>query len=174
MKGYPRWFLPALLAALQLMFITGILLAPTTLALRADIGVPWRLPGTARVLTAALHAAGGFALMLLTGALWSQHMRTGWRRRRQRASGLVLALLLLLLAASAVAVYYLGDETLARAAAFTHLGAGLLLAGPLGWHWVFGRHARRHPHLEVSLPAHRHAASAARRHQRPARTELHS
>jgi len=143
MKGYPPWFVPVLVGTLLLMFVTGMLLAPTTLVLRAEFALPWRLPGSGRVLTAALHAAGGFMLMLLVGALWSVHMRSGWRRREQRASGLVLGTLLLVLAASAVAVYYLGDEVLGMAAALIHLGAGVALAGPFGWHWLHGRRARR-------------------------------
>jgi len=149
MKGYPSWFVPALVGALLLMFATGLLLGPTTLMLRADLAMPWRLPGGARVPVAALHAAGGFALMLLMGALWSVHMRAGWRRRRQRGSGLVLGLLLLVLAVSAVAVYYLGDETLGVAAALTHLAAGLALAFPFGWHWAHGRRARRQAHADI-------------------------
>lgn len=143
MIGYPRWFVPALLAAMLLMLLTGVLLAPTTLALRLDWAVSWRLPGAARVLTAALHAAGGFALLLQMGALWSMHMRSGWRRRQQRASGLLLGLLLLGLALTALGVYYAGDESLGTAAALLHLGLGALLAVPFGWHWMHGRRAVR-------------------------------
>ena len=154
MKGYPSWFLPALMGTMLLMFVTGGLLAPTTLILRADLALPWRLPGSARVLTAALHAAGGFALMLLVGALWSLHMRSGWRRHRQRGSGVVLGVMLLVLAVSAVAVYYLGDETLGAVAALIHLSTGLALAFPFGWHWVRGQRARRlaHPHSHTATP----------------------
>lgn len=170
MKGYPSWFVPVLVGALLLMFVTGLLLAPTTLAMRADIAMPWRLPGSGRVLTAALHAAGGFALLLLIGALWSVHMRSGWRRRRQRASGLVLGVMLLVPAGSAVGVYYLGDEALGTVSALVHLGTGLALAGPFGWHWVRGRRARRHAHAH----AHQHLVAAPHRpRQRPARAEIH-
>jgi len=152
MKGYPYGFVPALVGTLLLMFVTGVLLAPTTLVLRAELALPWRLPGSGRVLTAALHAAGGFALMLLLGALWSVHMRSGWRRRQQRASGVLLGTLLLVLAASAVAVYYLGDEALGTAAALVHLGAGMALAGPFGWHWLHGRRARRQARAHAPGP----------------------
>jgi hypothetical protein len=161
MKGYPRWFVTVLMSALGVMFVSGLLLAPTTLAMRADIGLPWRLPGSGRVLTAALHAAGGFALTLLVGALWSVHMRSGWRRRRQRLSGFLLGSLLLALAASAVAVYYVGEETLGAATAIVHLALGLLLALAFGWHWVLGRRTHRRGHAPARahaphLPPHRH------------------
>jgi hypothetical protein len=92
------------------------------------------------VATAALHAAAGFALMMLTGALWSIHMRAGWRKHRRRGSGLALALLMAGLAVSAVGVYYFGNETLAAAAAFIHLGMGSLLVLVFGWHWATRRH----------------------------------
>jgi len=152
MKGYPGWFVPALMTGLLLLLATGLLLAPTTLALRVDVDMPWRLPGSGRIAMAALHAASGFALMLLAGALWAVHMRSGWRRRQQRTSGLIVSGLLLILAASAVAVYYLGDDSLAMAAALTHLGAGLALVGPVGWHWLHGRRARRGQGSKESKP----------------------
>ena len=174
MKGYPGWFLRTLVAALLLVFVTGLLLAPTTLALRGELDLPWRLPGSGRVLTAALHAAGSFALLLLMGALWSVHMRSGWRRRRQRASGLVLGLMLLVLAASAVAVYYLGDDTLGAVSSFLHLGTGLALAAPFGWHWVHGRRVRRQAQAAAHRPpAHRHGPGPHRPRQHPPRVEIH-
>lgn len=150
MKGYPRWFLRALIAAVLLIFISGGLLAPTTLVLRADIDMA-RLPGGARIALAALHAASGFAMAMLVGALWAVHMRSGWRRHRQRGSGLLLVAVLVLLALSAVGIYYLGDDTLGALAAFLHLGLGLALAGPLGWHWVRGRRARRQAQAQRSM-----------------------
>ena len=165
MKGYPKWFLRALGAATLLVWVTGGLLAPTTLVLRANAEIA-RLPGSARVLMAALHAAGGMALTLLVGALWSVHMRGGWRRRRQRASGLLLGLMLLLLMITAVGIYYLGDETWAATAAFVHLAIGLALAGPFGWHWVKGRRARREAHAQRSW--HRKATHLPASSHRPA------
>lgn len=150
MKGYPKWFLRALIGAVLLVFVSGGLLAPTTLVLRADLDMV-RLPGGARIGAAALHAASGFAMMMLVGALWGVHMRSGWRRHRQRGSGLLLGSMLVLLAISAVGIYYLGDDTLGAMAAFIHLGLGLALAGPLGWHWVRGRRARRLAQAQRSL-----------------------
>lgn len=142
MNGYPRWFVPGLVAALLLMLATGLLLAPTTLALRAEMAVPWRLPGSGRVLCAAIHAAGGFAMVLLVGALWSLHMRAGWRARKQVVSGSMLGIVMLLLAASAVIIYYAGDEGLGVAAALFHLGTGVAVVIPFAWHWWHGRQVR--------------------------------
>lgn len=175
MKGYPRWFVPALLSALLLMFATGLLLAPGTLTQHTGIEIPWRLPATARVWLAALHAAGGFALMLLLGALWSVHMRAGWRRRQQRASGLLLGLMMLLLAISAVAIYYLGDEALGSTAALLHLANGIALAAPFGWHWLRGRRTRSQALEGARQPIRRQAtrpsAAPPRRRGRASRAQ---
>lgn len=146
MKGYPRWFLASMVATMLLLFLTGVLLAPGTLMLKAELDLPWRLASSARVLMAALHAAGGFAMMLMLGALWSVHMRAGWRRRSQRVSGAVVATILLVLAVTAVLIYYLGDETLGAATALIHLAIGHALVVSFVWHWVRGRRARRYTH----------------------------
>ena len=143
MKGYPHWFLRGLLATLLLVLASGLLLTPTTLVMRFDMDLAWRLPGTARILAAAAHASGGFAAMLLLGALWSVHMRAGWRRQRHRISGALVGALLVLLALSAVGVYYLGEEQAGALAAGLHVGIGVLLVLPFGWHWMAGRRSLR-------------------------------
>jgi heme A synthase len=169
MTNYPKWFVPALVGTLLLMFASGMLLAPTTLTMRAEWDLPWRLPGNARVPVAALHAAGGFVSMLLIGALWSVHMRSGWRRRKQRVSGTVLGGLLLLLAATALAVYYVGDDTLGSAAAVAHLILGLALAVPFAWHWARGRKRRRRQRAaDRTDPSAHHARQPAPSHRRHA------
>lgn len=142
MSGYPRWFLPGLVAAMLLILTTGLLLVPTTLAMRAEVAMSWRLPGSSRILCAALHAAGGFAVIMLVGALWSLHMRAGWRARLQRVSGSLLGTVLLSLAATAVIIYYAGDDGLGIAAAFVHLAAGVLATVAFCWHWWNGRRTR--------------------------------
>ena len=167
MKGYPNWFLPVLVGAMLLIFISGGLLAPTTLMLKAELVLPWRLPNSARVITAALHAAGAFTLMLLIGALWSIHMRSGWRRNRQRGSGVVLGAMLMVLTISAVAVYYLGDELAGAVAAFIHLGVGLALVVPFIWHWVHGHKASLHAKSHLQAP------TSYRPHHHPAQAEIH-
>jgi heme A synthase len=143
MKGYPSWFISALLGTLLLVFVSGCLLAPTTLVMRLDADLAWRLPGAGRVAVAAMHAAAGLLTFAWLGSLWTVHMRINWRRHRQRVSGAALGILLLVLAASAVGVYYLGDDTLGTAAALLHLGCGLALAAPFGGHWFAARAARR-------------------------------
>lgn len=150
MKGYPRWFKPVLLGGAVLVYVSGVLLAPTTLEMRADWPMAWRLASGARVGMAAAHAGLAFVFVLLMGALWSVHMRAGWRRHRQRVSGVLVVLCLVWLMFSAVGVYYLADEGWANAVGLGHLGVGVLLLLPFLWHTIVGWHrrrpARRHHH----------------------------
>ena len=144
MKGYPSWFRPALITVCLATYLSGCLLAPTTLALRADWQLAWRLGAGPRLAMVAGHAGAASVLMLFIGSLWAVHMRSGWRRRRQRISGLVTAGGACLLMLTAIGVYYLGDEAWAKAAGIGHLLLGLLLILPLGWHAVRGWRHRRH------------------------------
>ena len=139
MTQYPRWFVPAVLALLLTVTLSGLALAPTTLAVRAEWDVPWRLAGGSRVWIAATHSAAAFAMASVIGALWSVHMRSGWRRRRQRISGLLLGTSMAALALTAVGVYYIGDDRLSALAAYGHLVLGLLAVPVFLWHWRWGR-----------------------------------
>ncbi|MFG6449804.1 hypothetical protein ACG0Z6_16380 [Roseateles sp. BYS180W] len=143
MKGYPRWFPRLLGAASVVLGVTGLLLATTTLEMRAELELGWHAAGAVRTWGSACHALAGFMLMLFCGALWSIHMRAGWRRRQHRRSGLALALLLCALAGTAVGIYYSGDAELGNWFGYGHLAGGALLLVTLAWHWVRGRRLRR-------------------------------
>ncbi len=146
MKGYPRGFRALVWTVCAALLATGLLLAPTTLEMRFGWHMPWRLSGGARVGVAATHAALAFLLLFVVGALWSIHMRVGWRQRRQRKSGALLVSGLAGLLLSALGVYYLGDSSVADATALVHLLIGILLALPLGVHAVTGRKYRQPMH----------------------------
>lgn len=140
MKGYPRRFKRAVVAAVVAVWASGVLLLPTTLLTRLDWTPPWRLSAEQRIPVAGLHALAGLLMALVLGALWTVHVRGGWRRRRAHASGGLLVAALLLLAASAVGIAYVADESLGQWLGLGHamLGAALLL--------VFLVHERRHRH----------------------------
>lgn len=144
MKGYPRWFLRCVLGVLLVLLISGILLTPNTLIMRAEFEFEWRLPNASRVWTSVMHAGFGFVMMLLVGAIWSIHMRSGWRRHKHRSSGLFLAMFFLILAVTAVAIYYLGESASANWAAYCHLAAGVLVTFLFAWHWWRGHRSRLH------------------------------
>jgi hypothetical protein len=158
MKHYPRRFLAVLAGVCLLAWISGLLLAPTTLALRLEWPLLWRLPPPARLAVVALHSAAAFALAFVCGARWAQHMQAGWRCRAQRVSGVLTVAALLALAVTALFIFYAGDDALANAAALVHLTAGALLALPLVWH---GLHRQRRAGLACG-PARRYGMYAHR------------
>ncbi|MBU0917033.1 MAG: hypothetical protein KKD97_11855 [Gammaproteobacteria bacterium] len=104
------------------------------LMMRAEVDVPWHLDGSQRVGVAAWHALSAMFGTWVVGALWTVHMRAGWRRKLQRVSGAVLVCLLSMLAGSALGIYYLGDEWLSVLAAWVHLVVGLVVVLPFAWH----------------------------------------
>jgi heme A synthase len=145
MKGYPKWFFSLLNGVVSMLFLSGCLLAPTTLDTRLEWDVPWQLDGAQRVLTASLHGLLAFIMLGIVGALWSVHMRFNWRHRKHRRSGLGLAILWLLLMLTGVGIYYLGDAQASRAAAVFHLAAGMLVIFWYAWHVLLGRRQSRRP-----------------------------
>lgn len=143
MRGYPRWFPRLLAAGVGLLGVTGLLLGTNTLEMRADIQLGWHVAEAARTWSTALHALAGFLIMMFCGALWSIHMRAGWRRGEHRRSGLALALVLVGLALSAIGIYYSGDAVAADWLSYGHLIAGIAWVALLVWHWIRGRRLRR-------------------------------
>lgn len=136
MKGYPRRFLPGLVAVFATLAVSGLLLVPTMLDLRFGWDVVWRLPGGHRLWVAALHSAAALALCGFAGALWSVHMRVGWRSRRHLISGLATAGLLGGTALTAVGVLYLGNEAWLLSASAVHTLLGLAAVAGAAAHWA--------------------------------------
>jgi uncharacterized membrane protein len=145
MKGYPKWFFSLINGAVAVLFLSGCLLAPTTLEMRLEWDVPWRLDGAQQVVTASLHALLAFIMLGIVGAMWSVHMRFNWRHRKQRGSGLGLVILWLLLMLTGVGIYYLGDTQAALATAVLHLAVGVLVIFWYAWHVLRGRRNLRRP-----------------------------
>jgi len=135
MKGYPRRFVPCLVAASAVLAVSGLLLVPTMLDLRFDLDVGWRLPGEQRLWVAAAHTAAALLLCGFAGALWSIHMRAGWRGRRHLRSGIATASLLAGTALTALGILYLGNEAwlLPASAAHMLLGVFSLVGGASHW-----------------------------------------
>lgn len=142
MKGYPRWFLYALLSVLSVLLLSAMLLLPTTLVMRAEFELSWRLPHSARLWVSACHAAFGSLSLFMIGAIWSIHMRSGWRRHKHRVSGASLLALFSLLGLTAIGIYYLGESALANGIAYAHVIIGVGLLPIFAWHWWRGRRSR--------------------------------
>ncbi len=143
MKGYPRGFTSLIYATVAGLVVSGLLLAPTTLDLRFDIPLSWRLPGGGRVAIAALHVVLAYVIASIAGALWHVHMRVGWRRGTNLRAGSALVIALVILAGSGVAVFYLGGDFALRCAAALHLLAGVCLLPVLVIHVVVGHTSER-------------------------------
>ncbi|WP_341677562.1 hypothetical protein [Niveibacterium sp. SC-1] len=143
MKGYPRRFYYWLMAAFAGLGVSGLVLTPTTLMLRFDTSLAWRIAAESRVFVAAVHAACGFVVSWIFGALWTVHIRAGWRQRRQLGSGLTLASALLGLILTGVGIYYLASDAWANAAAGLHVALGLGGIAVFGWHAWKGHRLRR-------------------------------
>ena len=110
MKGYVRGFPKVLWTSLAVLLLSGVVLVPGALELRADMDVPWRLPGGTRLVTAAVHALAAFAFCGVLGSLAVIHMRAGWRRKKNRGSGGTLASFMVLLALTGWGIYYAGER----------------------------------------------------------------
>ena len=116
------------------LFVTGLLLAPTTLNLKLDVETPWRLEADRRIQVAALHAFFAFGSLVVLGALSSIHMRQEWRRGNNRASGLILVAIFGFLTLTGLGIYYFGDEGLSAFSSLSHLAVGVFIALIYLWH----------------------------------------
>jgi heme A synthase len=141
MKGYPHHFQPLFYAIFLTLLFSGIVLIPSALEMRLEWNVPWSLSGELRVGIHALHATGDFLFLFLAGALWSVHMRAGWRRHENHRSGVMLVSLISLLLLSGIGLYYAGEEELGRLAVVVHLFIGLSIPVMLLTHIVGARRA---------------------------------
>lgn len=140
MKGYPRWFYTMLLCLMAALFVSGGMLIPTVLEFKLEYEIPWRLESEQLVPVTALHAALSFAMLTILGALWSIHIRSGWRRKKNLYSGLTLLLAMLLLTLSAIGIYYLGDGDASIASSILHSVIGVLTLVVFFIHDRIGRH----------------------------------
>lgn len=143
-KGYPNWFYTFLMWAVAALFVTGCLLAPTTISIKLEWDVPWRLSSEQHIGMAAAHATLSFLMMGIIGALWSIHMQAGWKRRRNHQTGLSLLIFMMLLGISAIGIYYLGDEQASMYSSVAHMLMGIIVPLFLLTHIVIGRRYQIH------------------------------
>lgn len=143
-KGYPGHFYSILMLTIAALFITGCLLVPTTLNLKLEWDVPWRLSSEQHIGMAAAHATLSLLMAAIIGALWSIHMRAGWRRRKNHHSGLSLLIIMVLLGVSAMGIYYFGDEQSSMLSSVTHMLMGIAIPVLLLFHVIYGRKSQAH------------------------------
>lgn len=144
LKGYTKQFYTILMLTIIVLFITGCLLLPTTLNLKLEWDVPWRLSSEQHIGMAAAHATLSLLMAGIIGALWSIHMRAGWKRRRNHLTGFSLLIIMVLLGITAIGIYYLGDEQSSVFSSAAHAIMGVAIPFVLVIHIVFGRRHQVH------------------------------
>lgn len=142
MKGYAPGFRRLVIGTVLVLIASGLLLAPTTLDMRLQWPVPWRLPGEARLWTAALHTLTSYLMLCLLGILWMVHMRAGWHRKRNHWSGIAMVTLMSALTLTGVGIFYFGEARASIVASTMHLGLGLGVPFLFLYHYVNGRRDR--------------------------------
>lgn len=143
-KGYPAWFYSVVMWVVAILFLSGCLLAPTTINLKLEWDVPWRLSSEQHIGMAAAHAALSFLMMGILGALWGIHMRAGWKKHKNHHTGIGLLISMLLLGITAIGIYYLGDEQASVYSSVTHMLIGIIVPVFLLAHIVIGRRYKTH------------------------------
>jgi uncharacterized membrane protein len=141
-KGYPGHFYLILMLTIGALFISGSLLVPTTLNFKLEWNVPWRLSSDQHISVAAIHATLSLLMAAMIGALWSIHMRAGWRRRKNHHSGLSLLVTMVLLGLTAIGIYYFGDEQYSMLSSVAHMLIGIAIPLLLLIHIILGRRSQ--------------------------------
>ena len=137
MKAYPTWFYISLLIALFGLAISGLLLIPTSLEMRFEWDVFWRLSGEQRLVSVAIHTTLSYLILVKIGALSRVHMQAGLKNKRNRISGISLIILFTLLALTGVGLFYLGEESWILPTSSLHIFAGIALIGVFTSHFLF-------------------------------------
>lgn len=135
MRGYPKWFSPSFISFfLGVLFLSGLLLTPTTLEMKLEWSVPWRLGSDSKLFVAATHAFFSLAALVIVGALSSVHMRQEWKAGKNRSSGVTLLATFAFLCISGLGIYYFGNELLSVISSVSHLVVGILFLLVYVWH----------------------------------------
>lgn len=138
MRGYPSWFYRFLVASFSLLIISGFFLIPNALVFRLEWELAWYFPEALRLWIVALHVLVGFFVISQLGALWSVHMRIGWRHHKNIKSGLSMVFVLLALVLTGVGIYYLGEQ-FSVSASVLHMLIGFSLPCLFFYHIVAGK-----------------------------------
>lgn len=97
---------------------------------------PWQSP------VLALHGAMAFLMLMAIGALWLNHVPSGWRSRRSRKLGIALVSMTAVLAVSGWSLYYVAAEQWRSLVGNIHFAVGALLPLTVIAHVISGRRPR--------------------------------
>lgn len=120
-----------LLGVMALLFITGVWWAIASGELASPFGL---LAGAdaqrnfeRETILISLHGVGAMVYLLALGALFPNHIRSGWISNRKRGSGSVMLAVNLVLIITAAFLYYGAPDGSRPLAAVVHLWVGLAL-----------------------------------------------
>lgn len=138
MKTYPTWFPGFIITTMTTLFLTGLLLTPTTLDMRLEWDMPWRLTSEQRLYTVAAHVLFSYVMLCLFGAIWRIHILVGMKLKQKLVSGFSLTGIMIILAITGVGIFYLGNDTASVVASVTHLLLGTLIIFFFLFHILIG------------------------------------
>lgn len=139
MKGYPNWFKGFIITTMTVLFLSGFLLTPTTLDLRLEWDMPWRLTADQRLYTVAAHVLFSYVMLCLFGAIWRIHIIVGIKQKENLYSGLALTGTLIVLAITGVGIFYFGNDMASIISSVTHLLLGVIILFIFLYHIIFGK-----------------------------------
>ena len=144
MNGYPKSFLPSLMATTLLLFISGVLLLPSLMIFRLQWDIDWLMAsplasGDLRLWITAIHVFLGWAMIWFIGNLWTIHIRNHWRRKENFVSGLTFILFWVLIIFSSLFIYYVSNHDLSQYSSILHTILGLMLPLALWIHRYYGK-----------------------------------
>jgi cation transport ATPase len=92
-----------------------------------------------------VHGAAAMGFLLAFGALWPQHMRSGWRQHINRPSGIGMLVVVGVLTLTAYGLYYVGGDRARGFISIAHWTVGLVASAGLPVHVMLGRRLNEEP-----------------------------
>lgn len=123
---------------MAILFLTGLLLTPTTLDMRLEVDMPWRLTSDQRLYTVATHVFFSYVMLCLFGAIWRIHILIGIKKKENLFSGLILIGILIILTITGVGIFYFGNDTASIISSVTHLLLGTTIVFFFLYHILIG------------------------------------
>jgi hypothetical protein len=135
MKTYPKWFESFVWGLIAIMTLSGLLIIPKVMDLRFALILSLQIGDDLTQYSRVFHAILAFVFMMVFGALWTSHMRLGWRKKSNIKTGLSLVILNIILAISALVFYYSFEDNISNTASLIHIIAGILMPCILLFHF---------------------------------------
>lgn len=135
------WFKRLLYTSLSVSWVTGtsFFILNTWVRIEGEFG-PEKHPWQFLILT--VHGLAAFFMLMVSGAIFSNHVPMGWRSKRLRKVGISLVTVVSCQLLSAYLLYYLGDPTIREIVMYLHLSIGFSLPFVLWLHIYLGKKNR--------------------------------